>query len=152
MKRRIVATGVAALAATGLTAMATPTAAVASRPGPRPVTTWVDAVPAGQTSWVSVNWTTGRKICDAKVTVEGGDVRIGYPENTGTYTSFWQSDRLRPKRLDYTAFTVHPEGPADRYRQLHATLRYTTCGRHAVEKAQTYRLTLVVLPADPAEK
>ncbi|MFI7541510.1 hypothetical protein [Actinoplanes sp. NPDC049599] len=150
--RRIATTAVTALVATGLVAVATTNPATAAGPGPQPVTSWLDAVPAEERSWVSIYWTTGRKICDGAVTVTGEDVRIGYPENTGTYTSFSQSAKLRPGRLDYTAFTVRPRAGAEQFRQVEATLSYNTCGRHAVEKAQTFRLTFAVLPAPAAKK
>jgi hypothetical protein len=141
---------VAALVAAGLVTVANP--AAAAGPGPQPVTSWLDAVPAGERSWVSLYWTTGRKICDAAVTVEGDGLRIGYPDNTGTYTSFSQSAKLKPGRLDYTAFTVHPRADEEQFRRLDATLSYNTCGRQAVEKAQKFRLTLAVLPAPAAKK
>jgi hypothetical protein len=145
--RRIATVVLAALVGT----VATTCPAAAAGPGPRPVTTWLDAVPARATSWVSVFWTTGRKICDAAVTVAGDGIRIGYPDNTGTYTSFSQSAKLKPGRLDYTAFTVRPRAGREPFRQLEATLSYTTCGRTAVEKSEVFRMTLVVLPADAAK-
>jgi hypothetical protein len=144
--RRIATTAVAALVLTGVSAGAAMNPAAAAGPGPQPVTSWLDAVPAGERSWVSIYWTTGRRICDAAVTVDGDDVRIGYPENTVTYTSFSQSAKLRPGRLDYTAFTVHPSAGDDLFRQVEATLSYNTCGRQAVEKSAQFRLTLAVLP------
>jgi hypothetical protein len=146
--RRIVPVAVAAMVATSLVLTATTNPAVAAGPGPQPVTTWLDAVPAGERSWVQIYWTTGRKICAAAVTVEGDGIRIGYPDNTGTYTSFSQSAKLKPGRLDYTAFTVRPRAGAGQFRHLEATLSYTTCGKQATEKADKFRLTLAVTPAD----
>jgi hypothetical protein len=150
MRCRHAATAVSV--ALGLLPFATATPAAAAGPGPRPVTSWLDAVPAGERSWVSIFWTTGRKICDATVTVDGPGVRIGYPANTGTYSSFSQRAALKPGKLDYTAFTVRPSAAGDPFRQLEATLSYNTCGRQAVEKAEQFRLTLVVLPAAAAQK
>ena len=138
--------GAAVMITTGLVLTGTTMPASAAGPGPQPVTNWVDAVPAGERSWVQIYWTTGRKICDAAVTVEGEGVRIGYPENTGSYTSFSQRAKLKPGRLDYTAFTVRPRAGAGQFRQLEATLSYTTCGKQAVEKADKFRLTMAVLP------
>jgi hypothetical protein len=143
MRSRRIVTLAAVSLATGLATVATATPATASDPGPRPVTTWLPPVPAGETSWVSVSWTTGRKICDAAVTVEGDDVRVGYPDATGTHTSFSRSDELKPGRPDYTAFTVRSTGD-ELFLRLEATLTYLTCGRHPVEKARNYRLTLPV--------
>ena len=143
--RRIAALAVAALAATGLATVTTTTPAAAHDRGPRPVSRWLDAVPAERTSWVAVSWRTGRKICDVRVTVAGDGVEIGYPENTGTYTSFYRTDQLKPGKRDFTAFTVRTEDQDDLW--LRATLRYTTCGRYAVEKVRKYRLTVPVLPA-----
>lgn len=142
MRSRPIALTLAALAAT----VATATPAAAAGPPPRPVTGVLPAVPAGETSWVNLTWTTGRRICEAAVTVEGDGVRIGYPGNTGTHTSFSRSDRLKPGRPDYTAFTVRP-GADELFLRLTATLTYANCGRHPVEQARTFRLTLPVRPA-----
>jgi hypothetical protein len=150
--RRIATTAVAALVATGVVAGATTNPAAAAGPGPQPVTSWLDAVAAEERSWVSIYWTTGRKICDGAVTVTGDDVQIGYPENTVTYTSFSQSAKLKPRHLDYTAFTVRPRAGEDLFRQVEATLSYNTCGRQAVEKSETFRLTFAVLPATAAKR
>jgi len=144
--RRIATTAVAALMATGVVAGATTNPAVAAEPGPRPVTSWIDAVPAGETTWVSVYWTTGRKICDGSVSFDGYGVQVGYPENTGAYASFSQSAELKPGRLDYTAFTVRPRAGKNLFRQVEATLIYNTCGQQAVEKSERFRLTFAVLP------
>jgi hypothetical protein len=144
--RRIAKTAIAVLVATGVAGAATNPAAAAG-PGPRPVTTWLDAVAAEEWTGVSVYWTTGRKICDGAVTVAGADVQIGYPENTGTYTSFSRGAELEPRQLDYTAFTVRPRAGENLFRQVEATLSYHTCGRHPVEKAEIFRLTFAVLPA-----
>src|SRR4051812_31998366 len=108
--RQAVTLAAAAVVATGLAMAGTmsPAAAAASH-RPLPVTNLLPTVPAGEASWVNVTWTTGKKICDAELTVKGDGIDIGYPENTGTYTSFFLSDKLRPKHPDYTAFTVHPQ-------------------------------------------
>lgn len=144
--RRIAALAAAALVAAVPAATATP--AVATSPGPRPVTSRLAVVPADQTSWVTVHWTTGRKICAARLTVTGTDVLIGYPGDAGMHTSFSRSDRLKPGRPDYTAFAVLPAGDDDRVLRLEATLNYHTCGRHPVEKSRIFRLTLPVIPAE----
>ena len=86
------------------------------------------------------------------MTVDGPGVRIGYPENTGTYSSFSQRAALKPGKLDYTAFTVRPRAAEEPFRHLEATLSYNTCGRQAVEKSEQFRLTLAVLPATAARK
>jgi hypothetical protein len=144
---RIAATTVAALVATGALAGVTTSSAAAGGPGPQPVTSWLDAVPAEKSSWVRIYWTTGRKVCDGAVTVEGDDVRIGYPGNSGAHTSFSQGTRLEPRHLDYTAFTVRPSAGKALFRQVDAILSYNTCGREPVEKSEKFRLTLAVLPA-----
>jgi len=141
--RRVATMVAAAVAALGMaTAMATPAAAACK--GPRPVTTWLKAVKAHKTTWVTVDWKTGKKICDAKVTVAGRDVEIGYPSNTETYTSFSQSDTLKPHRTDYTAFWVWPDFDATEFAPLKATLSFNTCGAHAVQKSKAFWLTLPV--------
>lgn len=125
--------------------LAVPAPADAAPGGPRPVTSWLAPVEAGEATWVRVDWTTGRRICDAELTVDGDDVKIGYPGNTGTYTSFSRGTDLKPKRADYTAFRVRPEYDFSEFVLLEATLTYDTCGADAVPKKKTFWLILPVL-------
>ncbi|MEU7906722.1 hypothetical protein [Actinoplanes sp. NPDC049118] len=140
--RRIAVLAAAVMAATGLM---TATPAAAGHHGPRPIIHWIEIVQAHEPTWVKVWWTTGRRICDAEVTVRGEDVGIVYPENTGSYTSFRRDADLKPGRPDYTAFKVDADYDRNTLVPLEATLTYNTCGSQAVEKARIYWLRLPVL-------
>ncbi|WP_148307891.1 hypothetical protein [Actinoplanes friuliensis] len=143
--RRTALMAAAVMAATGLTTVTATAPAAASHREPRPVTKWIKPVEAHEPTWVKVYWKTGKKICDAAVTVEGTDVGIVYPSNTDTYTSFLNDAELKPGRPDYTAFRVRADRNRTTVVRLAATLTYNTCGDEAVEKSRTYRLRLPVL-------
>ncbi|MET8153407.1 hypothetical protein ACIBSW_31590 [Actinoplanes sp. NPDC049668] len=150
--RRTAVLATTLLAATALTA----TPAAAGHHGPRPVVHRLEVVMAHQPTWVKVWWATGKRICDAEVTVRAERVGITYPENTGTYTSFRRDSDLNPGRPDYTAFKVDAAYKWNTMVPIEATLIYNTCGEHAVEKANVYWLRLPVLrnpdhhePRDP---
>ncbi|MFI7598914.1 hypothetical protein [Actinoplanes sp. NPDC049681] len=125
-------------------ALLTGTPAAASSGEPHPLTPWVRAVEAHEPTWVDIYWQTGRKICDAEVTVDGRKVDVGYPSNTGTYTSFSQSDRLEPGRVDRTAINVTAHYRKSAFAPIEATITYTNC-RNDTEKSKSFRLTLPVL-------
>lgn len=60
----------------------------------------------GQDGWVSALWTATKDVCDVKVTGSGPGLRIGYPANTDTYSSFYINSALATGNTDYTAFNV----------------------------------------------
>ncbi|MGA5304543.1 hypothetical protein ACPCHT_31850 [Nucisporomicrobium flavum] len=136
---------VAALAvAAGLATALTGTPAEAAAGGPSPITTWLNPVKPHKATWVNVHWTTGRKICDAEVRVEGDKVDVSYPSNTDTYSSFSQSDSLRGGHVDRTAVNVTAHYGRTAFVPLEATITYTTCKSDAV-RSKTFWLTLPVL-------
>ncbi|MEV4639360.1 hypothetical protein AB0J80_18610 [Actinoplanes sp. NPDC049548] len=134
--------GVAAVAA--LTSVLIGTPAAAAGDGPRPIMNWVRAVDAHEPTWVDIYWRTGKKICDAEVVVEGRKVDVGYPSNTGTYTSFSQSDMLKPGRIDRTAVNVTAHYKRSAFVPIEATITYTNC-KNDMEKTKHFELTLPVL-------
>jgi hypothetical protein len=113
-----------AAAAIGATATATP-AAASDYEGPRPLAGAVQYVKAGEATWVRAYWTTRRDICDAQVTVAGKNVKVVYPDNTGTYTSFRRGATLAAGRADYTAFKVTARADSSRAAKLAVTITYT---------------------------
>ena len=143
-KTRRVAAAAMVTAAAGLASVLTGTPAAAAASGPTPITTWLTAVKPHKTTWVNVHWTTGRKICDAEVVVEGRKVDVAYPGNTDPYTSFSQSDKLRAGHVDRTAFTVTAHYDHSDFVPLKATITYTNCKSDAV-KERSFWLTLPVL-------
>ncbi|MEV6598306.1 hypothetical protein AB0M36_15715 [Actinoplanes sp. NPDC051346] len=142
-KTRRLATIVATVAA-GLAPVATGTPAAASGGGPHPLMSWVQAVEAHEPTWVDIYWRTGRKICDAQVQVAGRKVDVGYPSNTGAYTSFSRDDSLRSGELDRTAVNVTAHYGRSAFVPLEATMTYTNCVSDEV-KVKSFPLTLPVL-------
>lgn len=133
----------ATLAGAGLLLPAVP--AQASVNGPEPVTTWLSPVRPNRPAWVHVFWTAGKKICDVKVTAAADRVTIGYPANTGTYTSFGQSDSLPSRTVDFTAIRVTADVTAPAYVPIAALVSYTSCGHYARKKTENFTLYLPVL-------
>jgi len=140
--RPIVLAAVAVAAGLATTLTGAPAAAAAS--GPSPITTWLNPVKPHKATWVNVHWTTGRKICDAEVRVAAGKVDVAYPSNTGTYTSFSQSDSLRGGHVDRTAVNVTAHYSRTAFVPLEATITYTNCKNDTV-RSKTFWLTLHVL-------
>jgi len=135
---------VAAMAAAGLASVLTGTPVSAAASGPTPVTTWLNPVKAHKATWVNVHWTTGKKICDAEVVVEGRKVDVAYPSNTDTYTSFSQGDELKAGHVDRTAVNVTAHHDRSDFVPLKTTIAYTNCKSDAVKK-RSFWLTLPVL-------
>ena len=144
--------------------------------GLRPVTRALGAVVAGQQSWVRIPWTTDAPVCSVSVTVTADGADVGYPVNTGGYSSFYRQDRLAASVHDYTAvrFLV-PALSAAKVVTADVTASYTTTSGTSTSGAvgalgkagtttrastpcvgpsvtRTYRVTLAVQPpsAGPA--
>lgn len=97
------------------------------REGLEPLTTVLQPVDPGDPQWVSIRWTTGRRVCHVRVRVQGApDVDVDYPSDR-PYTSFSRGEGLRPGRVDYTSFrvTAHRDGPDWAF--LTATVDYDHC-------------------------
>lgn len=144
----------AAVAAVG--ASATP-AAASDYQGPRPLANAVQYVKAGEATWVRAYWTTRRDICDAQVMVAGKNVKVAYPENTDTYTSFRRNATLAAGRADYTAFRVTAKADTSRAVRLAVTIVYTLLPKNTLRPGvdpedidcdgrERARLTWVTLP------
>ncbi|KRF42458.1 hypothetical protein ASH01_16615 [Terrabacter sp. Soil811] len=95
--------------------------------GLRPVTRALGAVVAGRQSWVRIPWTTDAPVCSVAVTVTADGADVGYPVNTGGYSSFYRQDRLAASVHDYTAvrFLV-PAFSAAKVVTADVTASYTT--------------------------
>lgn len=125
--------------------------------GPQPITTWTSTVRPGQPTWVSIFWATNTKVCGVHVTVDAPDVDVYYPANTETYTSFSQSDKLRPNHVDYTAVRLTANYSGTTFVPLQTTMEYNTCGDDDTNQHDTFELTVPVIalsdsvqPAAPA--
>jgi hypothetical protein len=118
----------AAGASIAAVATATP-ASAAARGGPRPLVNVVRPVTAGVPTWVKTFWVTRRDVCDAKVTVAGKGVRVSYPSNTGTYTSFRRNATLAAGSYDYTAYNVTAAVAKTSIVKLKVTISYTQLPR-----------------------
>jgi hypothetical protein len=119
--------------------------AQASINGPEPVTTWLSPVRPNQATWVHIVWMAGKKICDVKVTAAADNVTIGYPANTGTYTSFGQSDSLPSRKVDFTAIRVDADHTAPSYVPISTLVSYNSCGKYAKTKQENFTVYLPVI-------
>jgi hypothetical protein len=122
-----------------------PAAAQASINGPEPVTTWLSPVKPHQATWLHIFWTAGKKICDVKVTAAADKVTIGYPANTGDYTSFGQSDSLPSRKVDFTAIRVNADYAAPAWVPISALVSYNSCGKYAKTKSENFTVYLPVM-------
>ncbi|GGK81663.1 hypothetical protein Ppa06_48380 [Planomonospora parontospora subsp. parontospora] len=60
----------------------------------------------GQQGWISAVWKAATDVCDVKVTATAPGLTIGYPTNTGSYTSLYEADKLAADAMDFTALNV----------------------------------------------
>jgi hypothetical protein len=146
--RRIGALVAAGIASVGMSALVAPTAAEASPRGPQPVSNFVQRVRAHTDTWVGIRWQTDRRICDAKVWVNGRRVDVDYPRNARS-TSFSRSDSLRPGRGDVTAFRVNADFDRSGVALLRATIAYDNCGRHARTFRKSFGIAMPVVAFRP---
>ncbi|WP_256792875.1 hypothetical protein [Terrabacter sp. Ter38] len=124
--------------------------------GLRPVTRALGAVVAGQQSWVRIPWTTDAPVCSVSVTVAAVGADVGYPVNTGAYSSFYRQDRLAASVRDYTAVRVLvPAFSSAKVVTADVTASYTATSSGVGQAARacvgtsvtrTYRVTLPVQP------
>jgi len=130
MSRRLAVVAATLASAMSLASLGTPAPASAAWPdrdGLQPLTTVLQPVDPHDPQWVSIRWTTDRRVCHVRVRVFGGrDVDTSYPGDR-RYTSFSRSAGLRPGRIDYTSFrvTAHQDGPDRAF--LTATVDYDYC-------------------------
>jgi hypothetical protein len=128
--RRIAVVGVTLASAMSLASLTTPAPASAAQPdreGLRPLQNVLQPVGRHDPRWVSIGWTTDRRVCHVRVRVHGGrDVDVAYPEDR-RFTSFSRGEGLRPGRVGYTWFqlTAHQQGPDREF--LTATVDYDYC-------------------------
>ncbi len=82
----------------------------------------------GQDAWIAVPWTVSNSEArEFKVTSIASDgIEIGYPENTGTFTSLSRDDTLSVYEIDYTAIRVRVDPLAPAPRVLNITLSYVS--------------------------
>lgn len=67
------------------------------------------AVIAGDSTWIALNWLgAGGDAENFQLVVKKPDpgVEVGYPANTGTYTSLWADDTLSDGEMDFTAIKI----------------------------------------------
>ncbi|MBG0831822.1 hypothetical protein HS041_29325 [Planomonospora sp. ID67723] len=60
----------------------------------------------GQQGWVSAMWKATTDVCDVKVTATAPGLTVGYPANTATYTSLYDSSALLTDAMDFTALNL----------------------------------------------
>ena len=146
--RRIGALVAAAVASVGMSTLVAPTAAEAAHRGPQPVSNFVQRVRANTDTWVSIRWQTDRRICDARVWVNGRRVDVDYPRNARS-TSFSRGDSLRPGRTDFTAFRVNADFNRSAVALLRATIAYDNCGRRDRTVVKSFGIAMPVVAFRP---
>ena len=146
--RRIGALVAATAATVGMATLVAPTAAEAAARGPQPVSNFVQRVRANTETWVSIRWQTDRRICDARVWVNGRNVDVDYPRNART-TSFSRGDSLSPGRTDFTAFRVDANYRRTGVALLRATIQYDNCGRFDRTVRRSFGLAMPVVAFRP---
>ncbi|WP_020141875.1 hypothetical protein [Terracoccus sp. 273MFTsu3.1] len=128
--------------------------------GLRPVTRALGPVVAGQQSWVRIPWTTDVPVCSVSVTVVAAGADVGYPVNTGAYSSFYHQNRLAASVRDYTAVRLLvPAFSSAKVVTADVTASFTTTTSAVGPAAKacvgasvtrTYRVTLPVQPSSTA--
>jgi hypothetical protein len=118
------------------------------RDGPRLLTVAPSVLFADSPQWVHAYWLGTETVCGFRLTADGPTVDVGYPANTGTYTSFFRNDSLDRLEPDYTALhlTGTRAGPAPL--RLHLAYQHRTANGRCTEKVRHRDLTvrLSVLP------
>ncbi|GGL02195.1 hypothetical protein [Mangrovihabitans endophyticus] len=144
--RRIASLAAAATAVVAVTSVVpTPVSAATETKGPEPVNVSLQTVRAHQPTFVHVWWRTDKTICDFELRVWGTPrVEVGYPANTGTYTSFSHGSRLDKREIDYTAFRVDADVAGSRWISLPAMLTYRSCAGEPRDFARTTTFRLPV--------
>ena len=93
----------------------------------------VPAITAGSRSWIAINWRGTGDVSDFRVTARaiGGsaDVEIGYPENTGSYTSLYNDAELSSDETDFTALHLVVPYAVDGKVQLQLQVSYVDEGK-----------------------
>lgn len=91
------------------------------------------AIYPGQESWIVLPWTVENTDArEFKVTSVSSDgIEVGYPENTGSFTSLFRDDTLATFEIDYTAIRLLVDPEAAAPRMLNITLSYVSdTGEH----------------------
>ena len=134
------------VAATAATAVTATPAQAAPAPGPMLLVPAVKAVISAQPTWVTAYWGTTADICDAKVTVQVAGTEVGYPSNTGTYTSFARDDTLVTGSTDYTAFELTGTVDHTIVRAMHLTIGYRAWSKEGCTGSTVTRTFYASLP------
>jgi hypothetical protein len=115
----------------------------------------------GQATWVQAYWRTWTDVCDVAITADAPGVDVGYPSNTGTYSSFYRQASLAAGESDYTAFRLTVTGKGSRTVPLRLRVSYvqlphdvarpggpiTGCQGPAQERTVTAPLMVLDTPA-----
>ena len=86
------------------------------------------AIYPGQDSWIALPWTVeNAEAREFQVTSVASDgIEIGYPENTGSFTSLSRDDTLSVFEIDYTALRVRVDPLAPAPQVLTITLSFVS--------------------------
>ncbi len=81
--------------------------------GPQLLALAPPVIAARTPTWVAAFWLTGSPVCRFRLVVAGHGLLVGYPSNTGWYSSFYRADWLGELASDYTAFRVTAQAGND---------------------------------------
>jgi hypothetical protein len=139
----------AATVAVGITAVAAPAQAAPLRDGPRLLTVAPSVIFEDSPQWVHAYWLGTETVCDFRLTASGPGVRVGYPANTATYTSFYRDDSLGRLEPDYTALNLTGTRAGTVPLRLHMSYTHRKADGTCTERVRTNDLTvrLSVLPS-----
>jgi hypothetical protein len=136
-----------AVAAAGVAAVAAPAQAAPHRDGPRLLVVAPSVIFEDSPRWVHAYWLGTGAVCDFRLTADATGVRVGYPANTATYTSFYRDDSLGRLEPDYTALNLTATRTGSVPLDLH--MSYTrrradgTCTKESRHRDLTVRLSVL---------
>jgi hypothetical protein len=124
-------------------------AAFPSEDGPQLLVVAPSVIFEDSPRWVHAYWLGTESVCGFRLTADAPSVRVGYPINTGTYTSLYRDDSLGRLEPDYAALHLTATRAGQVPLRLHLDYQHRTAEGRCTEKVRHRDLTvrLSVLPA-----
>jgi hypothetical protein len=137
-----------AVAAAGVAAVAAPAQAAPHRDGPRLLVVAPSVIFEDSPRWVHAYWLGTGAVCDFRLTADATGVRVGYPANTATYTSFFRSDSIGRLEPDYTALHLTAARSGHLPLRLHLAYKHRTADGSCAGPVRHREMTtrIAVLP------
>ena len=140
---------------TGLAALGVATSVAAPAPAsplrgdePRLLVVNPGVIHEDRPQWVHAFWLGTERVCDFRLTADGPALRVGYPANTATYTSFFRSDSIGRLEPDYTALHLTAVRSGHLPLRLHLAYKHRTADGSCAGKVRHREMTtrIAVLP------